>query len=95
MKMISLREFQSATGLSNDALVWLIKNNKLTFEYNKTKGLLVDIDGVNKNQLIQSMLEKEVSDLESNKDIIKERLSIVVASKVEELFEEALSRLLK
>ncbi len=93
MKMISITEFQNATGLSNDSLVWLIKNNKLQMECIKNKGLMIEADQIDKNELVESMLKNEVAELVEQKDIIKERFAIIIEEKLEAILDLATSKM--
>lgn len=95
MKMVSLNDFQNATGLSNEALLWLLKNNKLQISQHEKKGILVEISSVEKSELIKSMLHRDISLLEQNKGLIKERMSLIINQQLEELLDKALAQLTK
>ncbi len=92
MKLVTISDFQGATGLSNDSVMWLIKNNKIHMEFNKARGLMVDAEIISKNDLIEALAQTELTAIENQRDLIKERLALIIENKLSELLDIALSK---
>ena len=95
MKKISLEDFQNITGMPDSSLLYLLKKNKLKLEHNRENGILIDATDVRNDEIILAVIKENVSTLKQHKDIIKERLSIIIGDQIELLLDEALGNLLE
>ena len=95
MKKISLEDFQNITGMPDSSLLYLLKKNKLKLEHNRENGILIDATDVRNDEIIRAVIKENVSTLKQHKDIIKERLSIIIGDQIELLLDEALGNLLE
>lgn len=93
MKLICLDEFMQISGLTDNATLKLIKNHSSLLSLDKNKGLMLDIDKINEQNLIESIMTPEFKSLESRKELIKEKLSLIIADKLEELIDQTISEL--
>lgn len=90
MAKITIAEFQSATGLSDSAIMWLIRRNELPFDYSKERGLLIDAENVGTKEIVAALISKGQSALEKERSLIMERLSVIVAEQLDRILNDAL-----
>ena len=89
-KTLSILAFQKFSGLSDAAIYWLIKLNRLPLTYDPTKGLEVIIDKVDLKDLIRTLGERKVSAIKLDEGLLKERLFKLLAENLDEITSEAL-----
>ncbi len=93
MTFVTLHELQLTTGLSDQALLHLLKQKETACKVDPEQGLLVDADSVSTKSMIQALLERSTTLLESEKEVLVARFSHTIGEQIEELIEEALQRL--
>ena len=89
-KLLSLTDFQNSCGLDDKSLLWLIKNNKLEIEYDESTGISVNCASINNKVMIESILQSQMSQLQSQKELIKEKISVILEDQLEKLLDETL-----
>ncbi|MBN8550778.1 MAG: hypothetical protein J0M12_15800 [Deltaproteobacteria bacterium] len=90
MKTVSLEEFQKLVGISDKALVWLLTQNLLQCQTTADRGLCVDLESVDTENLRKAILARRDSVLEERKDIIVERLGNAVRDELQSIVDEAI-----
>jgi hypothetical protein len=90
MKLCPLSEFKKTSGLSDQALIWLLCNNKKACQIDSKLGLCIDLESIRLEQLISASKAKTLQNLKENKEIIVERLALIVNARVQEILDEAI-----
>lgn len=93
MSRVTLKEFQQLTGLSDTALLWLLKNDALHCSLDGEARLQIDLDAVSAENLRTALLARQQEVLDSQADIIAERLGTIVRERLEAVVEDALNRI--
>lgn len=93
MTFVTLHELQITTGLSDQAMLHLLKQRETACKVDPDKGIMIDADSVSTKSMIQALLERSTSLLASEKDVLVARFSHTIGAQIEELIEEALHRL--
>ncbi len=84
MKLITLKEFQKHIEISDSALIWLLKENKIPCQTNDNKGLVIDIDRVDTKALIEGIATIKKSYLESEEDVLVEKFARIIDESLQE-----------
>ena len=90
MSKVSLSKFQSATGLSDHSVLWLLKENHLPIDYTSEQGIMVDINSNTVQEVVHAVVARQQAALSSHDSILKEACSRVIREKIEEIFEDAI-----
>ena len=95
MSLISLTEFQKLVHLSDEALLWLLKSNRLPCSIAPDGSIVVNSSGAEMKALVQA-ISKSRSDTIANLDtLILEKCARLVSGHVEEFAEVALRSVLE
>jgi hypothetical protein len=93
MSRVTLKEFQQLTGLSDTAVLWLLKNDALRCSVDAETHLRIDLDAVSAEDLRNALLARQQEVLDAHADIIAERLGTIVRERLDAVVEDALSRI--
>lgn len=93
-RLVSLQEFQKLTGLSDKALVYLLKQNLLRCSVSDQSLLMVDLESVEIQHLQAAILERHGEVLNLNSTVISETLGTIVRDHLDVIVNEALGRFL-
>lgn len=91
MKRITVLEFKKLSGLSDRALVTLLTANRLPCSVDPSLGLMIDIDAVHSGTILQGTITPSIDTLESDRQVIRERFSRIIADNLDSITDEALS----
>lgn len=91
MKQLTLSDFQKLTGLSDAALLYLLKENKLACETNRDGALLVDVSTVQIKELIQALTKRQSEALEVEREVIKERIARIASEELGSIIDRAIT----
>lgn len=90
---VSLTEFQRLTGLSDSATLWLIKHNKLALAYSRDQGIRVDAADASTRLMVEAMIREHEALLSEDESLLMERISALIRTHLESIFETAQARL--
>ena len=93
MTLVTLTEFQRITGLSDQALLWLLKDNQLECSIDEENGLMIDIESTNTTELIKAVALKHEQVLERHKRIVSERFARIISEQMEEIARDVIARI--
>lgn len=88
-----LSEFQKLSGLSDSALVSLLRENRIRCHIDEKRGIMVEASERDGELLIGAMLESERRAFAENESIIVERLTGIVADELERMCLSVIERL--
>lgn len=91
MKLISLQEFQRTAGLSDQALVWLLVNNRLRCQVDQSEGLMVDAESADTQALVAAITTAAQRVFASAQPVLQERVAGIIGRHLEEIIEEAVA----
>jgi len=94
VKHLSLTEFQDLVGLSDSALVWLLKNSDLECHIGDDGKIRVDASSTSTKDLVKALTTANKELLQKDAQMIKEKLSQMIGEEFENISREALSRYL-
>ena len=93
-RYVNLQEFQRLSGLSDKALLHLLKHNQLRCEVRDGSCLVIDIESTETKALQESILQRQHETLNSHQDLISERLGTIVRDEMQSIVDEAIARLI-
>ncbi len=91
MKLVKLAQFQDLLALSDKALMYLLRENRLKLSFDPAQGILVNIEDLDMKDLVEAIASLKRDLLRDNSELIAERLASIVGNKLERLVEEALA----
>ncbi len=91
MSNFSLSEFQRLSGLSDSALLWLLKSGKLSLKLDRG-ALSVDFTAKDMESLIESLKESETLIAPELKEQLAETAAVVLREELGVMLEEALNK---
>ncbi len=92
MKLISLKEFQSVSLLSDSALLWLLTNNALPISLDPNNVIMINIEETDVTRLL-AFVQKEKSQNQSEHfNLIIEEAGRIIRDNFEDIVEEAISK---
>lgn len=94
-KFIEIHEAQKITGLSDSCILWLIKEKLLDLRIDSAGALKVSVASLTDANLIQSLIQSGQTPLINQKEVIKERLAVIIADRLQQTLDEAVATLLK
>lgn len=89
---VTLAEFQAISGLSDGAVVWLLRSNALPLRYSTAEGLRVDASAASARSLIEAIMRDHGAALEQHEAVLAEKAAAVVARHLELIIDEAIER---
>jgi len=90
MKLVTLRQFQNHSGISDRALVWLLSHNKLPCQVKEQNQLMVDIDAVEVRDLVHAIATQSEKIGHKRRNVIAERLANIVSKHLDGIIDEVL-----
>jgi len=91
--LVSLADFQALAGLSDGAVVWLLKENKLPVVYSRETGLAVDATAATVAQLIEAIMHEHKESLVRHESLLMEKIGAIISAHLETILDEAVSRI--
>lgn len=91
--LVSLAEFQRLTGLSDSAVLWLLKHNKLPLAYTSELGLRVDSAHASTRTMVESMVREHDELLTADSSLLMARITALINTHLESILETAQARL--
>jgi|GEM_PF-3478697 len=89
---LSLGEFQKLTGISDAALLWLLKNNKLRCQVDSKKGLIVCPENLELQNLVEAVARRKQKVLAKHEKLLIEKMARIIRENFEAITEEAIAR---
>lgn len=90
---VSLTEFQRLTGLSDSAILWLLKHNKIALAYSLDQGIRVDAGDASTRLMVEAMIHQHETLISEDESLLMERISALIRTHLESIFETAQARL--
>ena len=90
MKLISLAELQRLTGLSDRAMMQILSNGQLQCECRDNE-IFFDSSSIELHSLVRAIAQRKQEIIQRDQNYISERISSLIAQRLEALFERALS----
>lgn len=90
MKKISLIDFQRLSGLSDRALMHLLKSTQLKCSTEQGQ-ILIDIEQLSVKKLVEAVSHKSAQLLLKDQNYLSERIASTLTTKLESIFDQALS----
>ncbi|MDC0357522.1 hypothetical protein OAO01_01805 [Oligoflexia bacterium] len=94
MTFISLAEFQQLAGISDRALIILLSSNMLSCEYNPEKGVMVDVDACEVQQLVCAVGSRQKELFPNRKKILVEQFAKIISNSLDCVLNEAIASIL-
>ncbi|MBX7139305.1 MAG: hypothetical protein K1X83_15125 [Oligoflexia bacterium] len=91
MKLLKLADFQNLSGLSDRALMWLLKNQKLACQCSAAGEILVDADSAEMQEIVTALKQQSREIGVRRASLIKEKLGQLVSQRVERVIDEAIA----
>lgn len=89
---LSIEEFQRASGLSDSAVLWLLKSNQLKCRSDPKKGLLICNDSLEMQTLVEAIARGKHRAAGKDQRILVEKMARIVRENMESIFEESIAR---
>ena len=93
MKLISLRDFQNISNLSDRALLWLLVNQRLTCQCDQSGAIMIDADSLQVKELVKAISTRSAELVTAKMPVISERFANIVARRLDDILEQALAAL--
>ncbi len=93
-RFVSLQEYQRLSGLSDKALLHLLKHNLLSCSNRENSGLVVDIESTEVRALHEAILKRQQEVSLQQQDLISERVGTIVRDEMQSIIDEAIARLI-
>lgn len=92
MSYVSLEDFQKLTGISDSALLWLLKRQNLVCEIGQSGILQIDIESAHVKSLIEALAQKQTEVLAADRDLLFERISGILLTRLDDIVARAVVR---
>jgi len=93
MRNISLQEFKTLSGFSDEALVWLLCHNQLPISLSEGTGILIDIESIQYLELIKKISSRLDERLKADETLNVERFAAIIKPKLSKIISEALKQI--
>ena len=94
MEEMSLAEFQRVTRLSDAALMWLLRSNRLPGRIDPSAGFQVALESLDIEPLISAALQSEERSSQARRSLLAARLTRVISENLEEIAQRAVTAFL-
>ena len=95
MADMKLSEFQKLTGLSDEALFWLLREEKLACSVDEHGSIYVNPEHVAIKKTLSEVLSIKREVMSEHVDILSEKCGKLIDRKIDELTSEAIEQLIR
>lgn len=92
MSYVSLREFQEVTGISDRAMLEILKRNQLSCQLDEEHGIMVELESADAEQLIEVVVTSERDRFTADKGLIRERFRTIIVERLNEIIDDVVEQ---
>jgi hypothetical protein len=93
MELIPLKEFQRVSGLSDGALLWLLKENRLPIRAGADGGVQIEVDGIELPRLIAALSARQQEAWQNDRRLLLEKCASLIKNSFAEVIAETIARI--